>query len=64
MDVPPLQAEGEHGLFQPLQGVHGVGVVPVVNDHALLGHQLGKAAEGALHVLQILEEVQVVGVHI
>ena len=63
-DVPPLQTEGEHGLFQPLQGVHGVGVVPVGNDRPPLRHQLGKPAEGVLHVLQILEKVQVVRVHI
>ena len=64
MDVPLLQAEGEYRLFQPLQGVHGVGVVPVGNDRAPLRHQLGKPAEGVLHVLQILEKVQVVRVHI
>ena len=64
VDIPLLQTEGEHGFVQPLQGVHGVGVVPVGHHAAPLGNQLSKAAEGVLHILQILEKVQVVGVHV
>ena len=64
VDVTLLQAKGEHGPLQPPQGVHGVGVVPVRHHAALLRDQLRKAAEGVLHILQVLEEVQVVGVHI
>ena len=64
MDIPLLQSKGEHGFVQILQGVHGVGVVPVGYHAAALRHQLGKTAEGVLHILQILEEVQVVSIHV
>ena len=60
VDVPRLQAKGGDGAALPLQGAHGVGVVPVGNDAPALGHQVGKAPEGVLHILQILEKVQVV----
>ena len=49
---------------KPLQRVHGVFVVAVCDDQAIGGHQFGKAAERMLHILQILEKVQMVRVNV
>ena len=34
------------------------------DDAALSGHQIGKTAEGVLHIGQILEEVQMIGLNV
>ena len=63
-DIALLQAEGEDGPLLPLQGVHGVGVVGIGHNDAALRHPVGEGAEGVLHVVQILEEVQVIGLDV
>ena len=63
-DVALLQTEGEDGPLLPLQGVHGVGVVGIGHNDAALRHPVGEGAEGVLHVVQILEEVQVIGLDV
>ncbi|CAN3977049.1 Competence protein ComM, partial [Dysosmobacter welbionis] len=59
-----VQAEGEDGMLQPGHRLHGAGVVRVDDDGPRRGHQLRKPAEGVLDVGQILEEVQVVLLHV
>ena len=56
--VARAQAKGEIG--QTPQGVGGVEVVAVGDDHALGGHQLGEIPEGGLDLIEILEEIQMV----
>lgn len=59
------QAERKAGLLESLHGFSHIGVVPVGHHMAVLGrNQLREFPEGALNVLQVLEEVQVVGLHI
>ena len=59
MEVAGLQAEGEHALL-PLQGFHGILVLSIGQDGTPWGHQVSKRPEGMLHILQVLEKVQVV----
>ena len=59
-----LQAKGEHRAIQTRHGVHGALVVGVGNDVARMGHQLRELVEGVLNVVEVLEEVQVVLLHI
>ena len=59
-----VQAEGEDGVLQPGYRLHGAGVVRVDDDGPRRGHQLREPAEGVLDVGQILEEVQVVLLHV
>ena len=64
MYVSVLQTEGAHGARFSFQRVHGVGVVGVGHDHAALGDPVGEGAEGVLHILQIAEKVQMVGLNV
>ncbi len=64
MHVALLQAEGGDGSGLARQGVHGVLIVPVGNDAPALRHQIGKGPEGALHILQVLEKVQMIGLNV
>ena len=56
--------KSEHRVGQSLYGIHGPGVVTIDDDIAPLGNQICKGVEGMLHIRQILEKVQVVGLHI
>ena len=58
------EAEGEELATQGREGVHGVAVVDVGDDLAALRHLGGEFAEGALHVLQVGEVVEVVGLNV
>ncbi len=59
------QAKGDEAAVNALERIHGVLVHAVGNDNAaILGGQLCKLTEGVLDVLQVLEEVQMVGVDI
>ena len=59
-----LEAEGEHGVMDALDRVHGTFVVGIDHHITLLRHQLGKLVERVLHVVQVLEKVQVVSLHV
>ena len=57
-----LQAEGKG--VQAIGYAPGPGVVRVDDHTAVGGHQLRKAPEGAFDVVQVLEEVQMVLLHV
>ena len=59
-----FDAEGEHLPAQIADRVHRTPVIGVGDDVAALGHQGGELAEGVFHILQVLEKVQMVGLHI
>ena len=59
-----LQAEGEDGVGKAPDGLHGALVVGVGDDEAALRHQLRETVEGVLDVRLVLEEVQVVLLHV
>ena len=56
--------KGEHRVGQPLYRIHGPGVITIDDDIAPLGNQICKGVERMLHIRQILEKVQMVGLHI
>ena len=59
-----VQAEGDDGVFDPRHGGHGALVVRVDDDGPRRRHQLRELPEGPLDVLKVLEEVQVVRLHV
>ena len=63
VEIPVVQAEGQNVLLA-LQGRHGVLVLAVGQHGAALGHQVGKGPEGVFHVVQVFEEVQVIGFNV
>ena len=63
VEIPVVQAEGQNVLLA-LQGRHGVLVLAVGQHGAALGHQVGKGPEGVFHVVQVFEEVQMVGFNV
>ena len=56
-----IQAEGNDLARNAAQSVHGVGIV-IICDHGagFRRNTLGKAAEGMLDILKILEEIQMI----
>ena len=62
--VGVVQTKGEHRVGKARHGVQGALVVGVDDDGALGGYQLSEPVEGVLDVVQVLEEVQVVGFHV
>ena len=62
--VALLHTEGNHRTGLPLQRLHGVGILTVGHDVPAVRHQISKGPEGVLHVLQVLEEVQVVRLNV
>ena len=59
-----IESKGEHGTAQILQRRHGPGVVRVGHHPPAVRHQLRKPAERVLNILQILEKIQMVGLHV
>ena len=56
-----IQTEGNDLARNAAQSVHGVGIV-IICDHgaSFRRNTLGKAAEGMLDILKILEEIQMI----
>ena len=59
-----LQTKGEDGVVQSGHGVHGALVVGVGDDKARIGNQFRELVEGPLDVVQVLEEIQMVFLHV
>ena len=59
-----MQAEGDDLGLDVLYDIHGVGIVMVCDDVAVLRHSRGKLMEGVLHIVQILEEIEMVGLNV
>ena len=58
------QAEGDDPAVDILHHVHGVRIVQIRHDIAVRRDALREEMEGVLYVVQILEEVQMVGLHV
>ena len=59
-----VQAERADAAVQPVHTAHGVGVVPVDHDQAVHRRQLDERAERVDDVVQVLEKVEVVLLHV
>jgi hypothetical protein len=64
VDIAFLKTEGEYLPADARQGAPGVFIVPIGDDFAVFRHQLGKGAERVLHVFQVTEKVQMIGLDI
>ena len=60
----PAQAEGHDLAGDIPDGGHSAGIVQVGHHIAVLRGAQGKLPEGVLHILQVFEEIQMVGLHI
>ena len=60
----PAQTKSHDLAGDALNGGHGAGIVQIGHHIAVLRGAQGKLPEGVLHILQVLEKVQMVGLHV